>query len=152
MSTDSIVTLIGTIVTIASTVYTIRQARKAKGYKDKTKRLYYALDKNMLAERSSQLSSEICNIPGCQNNNKGGKCSSLFNRVNLLMSDIQKFALRNNVLTSSTILSVKEEITTYIILNRDTPTIDVVYLSGKMNELDILIQRLCGDGLNDVEL
>ena len=78
MSIDSIVTLFGVLATIASTIYTIIQTRKAKGYKEKTYRLYLSLDKSMLAERCSQLTIEISNTSGSNNNNKGGKLSSLF--------------------------------------------------------------------------
>lgn len=151
MSIDSIVSIASMLVTLFSTGITIYQAKKAKGYRNKTKALYNAFDKNMLAERCSQITSEISNISGSTNNNKGGKLSSLFDRVNSLMSDIQKFISRNNVDASRIILQKKNDITNYIISNRDNPTIDVVYLSIRMNELDIKIQSLCGDVLNEIE-
>ena len=151
MSIDSIITLIGAFATIASTIYTIIQTRKAKEYKEKTYRLYLSLDKSMLAERCSQLTIEISNTSGSINNNKGGKLSSLFTRLNTLMNDIQKFAARNELQSISELLQLKDCIINFIISERDKASVDITFLSRKMNEVDIIIQRVCGNVLNEID-
>lgn len=144
MPLGDIINIVGTIVTIVSMFVTIVQTKKARDYKRETALLFKKIDKHMLAERCSSIVAEVNNLSGCTNNNRGGKLSSTFSRLNTVLEEVQRFVARNSISSSERLLRLKNEINQFIILNRDNATVDVSFLSLRLNQVDIIVQRECG--------
>lgn len=67
MTTDSIITIVGTAVTIIATIITIHQAKKAKDYKEQIRFDIRKINLSGSSERLKRAQDDIRKLPSCTN-------------------------------------------------------------------------------------
>lgn len=82
MTTDSLITLAGTGVTVVGMIVTIWQAAQARSYKDKLKFDIRKINLSSVAERLKRAQDDIRRLPtSCQNLQRGIKINDLIHNI-----------------------------------------------------------------------
>lgn len=131
-----VITGISIVVSVGCAYLTILYQKKAREYKDE---VYVRLNDLDLANFSSKLcvlADEINRCSNKENNNRGGRLKSIFDRLTTGLSEVPNFSTNLEDSERNKILEQKDAINRFLINHRDDPSVDITELSRLLNHME----------------